>query len=266
MNAVPLQVSDLVLAATLLVLASGLSIALQLGIGRKLAVAAARMVCQLALVGLTLEKLFELASPGWTALAALIMIGFAGREISARQDRKLTGLWSYGLGTSCMLVAATLVTLFALRTQVEPDPWYDPRYALPLLGMVLGNTMTGISLGLSTLTSTLVRERRAVEARLMLGATRWEAVRGVAREALRSASMPIVNAMAASGLVSLPGMMTGQILAGAEPREAVKYQMLIMFLIVGGTALGSLAAVLGCIARLTDARHRLRLDRLKEPS
>ena len=74
--------------------------------------------------------------------------------------------------------------------------------------------------------------------------------------------MPIVNAMAATGLVSLPGMMTGQILAGVEPVEAAKYQILIMFLIAGGTTLGAVTAVMGGVWRLTDERHRLRLDRL----
>ena len=82
------------------------------------------------------------------------------------------------------------------------------------------------------------------------------------RAALRSAFMPIVNSMAATGLVALPGMMTGQILAGADPMEAVKYQILVMFLIAGGTCLGSVAAAYGGAWRLTDARHRLRLDRL----
>jgi putative ABC transport system permease protein len=74
--------------------------------------------------------------------------------------------------------------------------------------------------------------------------------------------MPIVNSMAATGVVSLPGMMTGQILGGVAPMEAVKYQILIMFLIAGGTGLGAAGAVMGGVFRLTDARHRLRLDRL----
>jgi putative ABC transport system permease protein len=74
--------------------------------------------------------------------------------------------------------------------------------------------------------------------------------------------MPIVNAMAATGLVALPGMMTGQILSGVDPTEAVKYQILIMFLIAGGTGFGALTAVLAAAARITDGRHRLRLDRL----
>jgi putative ABC transport system permease protein len=180
----------------------------------------------------------------------------------ARQERRLAGLWSYGLGTGCMLIAASLVTIFALTTQVRPEPWYNPRYALPLLGMILGNTMTGISLGLHTLTSGLLRERAAVEAQLMLGATRRQALLPQTRAALRSGLMPIVNSMAATGLVSLPGMMTGQILSGVAPAEAVKYQLLIMFLIAGGTGLGTTAAVLAGGWRLTDARHRLRLDRL----
>ena len=96
----------------------------------------------------------------------------------------------------------------------------------------------------------------------MLGATRWNAAAPVTREALRSALMPTINSMSATGLVSLPGMMTGQILGGVPPSEAVKYQILVMFLIAGGTGLGTVAAVLGGVFRLTDGRHRLRLDRI----
>ena len=96
----------------------------------------------------------------------------------------------------------------------------------------------------------------------MLGASRRAATAPVTREALRSALMPIINSMAATGVVSLPGMMTGQILGGVPPAEAVKYQILVMFLIAGGTGLGAVTAVLGGVYRLTDGRHRLRLDRL----
>ncbi len=262
MSYIALDGLDLALAALLVVLNGGLSLALQLGLTRQLTIATLRMIVQLLLVGLVLEVLFSLVSPLWTGLAALVMLLFAGREIMARQERRLTGFWAYGLGTSCMLVAATLVTLFALVVQVNPDPWYHPRYALPLLGMVLGNTMTGIALGLHTLTTGLTRDRAAVEARLALGATRYEAVLPVSRAAMRTALMPIINSMAATGLVALPGMMTGQILAGVDPVDAVKYQILVMFLIAGGTGLGATSAVMAGGHRLTDARHRLRRDRL----
>lgn len=262
MSYIRLEILDLGLAALLVLLNGGLSLVLDLGVGRRLLLAALRMVVQLLLVGLVLEALFGTVSPWLTGAVALMMVLFAGREILARQDRKLTGWWSYGMGTGAMLLAAMVVTVFALTTQIRPDPWFDPRYAIPLLGMVLGNTMTGISLGLNTLANDLSAGRSAVEARLALGHDRRTATLSQVRQALRAALMPTINAMAATGLVWLPGMMTGQILAGIAPVEAVKYQILVMFLIAGGTGLGAVAAVMGGVWRLTDHRHRLRLDRL----
>lgn len=263
MTYIRLDLLDILIAGGLVLANGALSMALGLGIARKMVIAAARMVIQLLLVGLVLTWLFSTMSPWLTLGIALVMALFAGREILARQDRRLTGWWAYGLGTGCMLLAAGVVTVFALTTQLRPDPWYDPRYAIPLLGMVLGNTMTGIALGLNTLSGSLRLRRSAVEARLALGDDRKQAMAPLVRHALSTALTPIVNSMAATGLVALPGMMTGQILGGFEPVEAVKYQILVMFLIAGGTGLGAVAAVLGGARRLTDARHRVRLDRLE---
>lgn len=262
MNYIRLDLMDMGLAA-LLVLGNGaLSVALGLGIARKLAIASVRMVVQLLLVGVVLTWLFSTMSPWLTLGIALVMVLFAGHEISARQDRRLIGWWGYGLGTGCMLIAAGVVTVFALTTQLRPDPWYDPRYAIPLLGMVLGNTMTGIALGMNTLTANVRQRKGAIEARLALGDDRRKAMAPVVRQALSTALTPIINTMGATGVVSLPGMMTGQILGGVEPVEAVKYQILILFLIAGGTGLGAVAAVLGGARRLTDGCQRIRLDRL----
>lgn len=266
MTYIQLAYGDLILPALLVVMDGALSIVLRLKLERQLAIAALRMVLQLVLVGYVLTFLFAAVSPLWTALAAFIMVLFASREIVARQKRRLPGTLSYSLGAGCTLLAAGTVTMFALLTELRPDPWYHPRYALPLLGMILGNAMTGISLGLDVLTNGLVREKAAVEACLALGGTRYQAMLPVIRDALRSGFMPIINGMAAIGLVSLPGMMTGQILAGVEPVDAAKYQLLIMFLIAGGTGLGTLAAVLGGAKLLTDNRHRLRLDRIEAES
>lgn len=262
MTYIQLAYGDLMLPALLVVMDGALSLVLQLKLERQLAMATIRMVLQLVLVGYVLTFLFAALSPFWTALAAFIMVLFASREIVVRQKRSLLGFWKYGLGAGSTLLAAGTVTIFSLVTELHPEPWYHPRYALPLLGMILGNTMTGISLGLDVLTNGLVRERVGVEACLALGGTRYQALLPVLRDALRSGFMPIMNSMAAIGLVSLPGMMTGQILAGIEPIEAVQYQLLIMFLIAGGTGLGTLAAVMGGGRLLTDNRHRLRLDRI----
>ncbi len=130
--------------------------------------------------------------------------------------------------------------------------------------MFLGNTMTGIAVGLDRLLRSIARDRSAIESRLAPCHTTKEAMSVVLRNAIRSGLIPIINSMSAIGLVSIPGMMTGQILAGIEPMEAVKYQLLIMFLIAGGTTFGVLGAVLACGWRLTDNRHRLRLDRLSQ--
>jgi putative ABC transport system permease protein len=254
---------DLAFASALLVFDAGLSLLLRLGMTRSLIIAALRMVAQLLLLALVLESLFSLASPWLTGAAALFMILFAGREIAGRQERALAGLWSWGLGGGSIFIAAASVSLFSLTTQVNPDPWWDPRYALPLLGMILGNTMNGVSLGLNSLTSRAYRERSAIEAQLSLGATRWQAFNPITRSAIRSGLISIVNSMAAAGVVSIPGMMTGQLLAGVPPLDAARYQILIMMLIAGATALGTLVAVFGAAYRLSDDRHRLRLDRLR---
>lgn len=253
---------DLALGAVFLAINAGLSMALQLGLARQLLFAALRMVVQLLMIGLVLKAVFAAGSPWITALLAGLMVCFAGREIWARQQRRLSGPWGITLGASAMMFAASLVTIIALTGQIQPDPWWSPQFALPLFGMILGNTMTGVSLGLDTLHSLLDRERRAIEAQLLLGRTRLTALLPVLRRALHSGFTPIINSMAATGVVSLPGMMTGQILSGIDPQEAVKYQLLIMFLIGGATGLGVLGAVLGSAWRLTDTRHRLRLDRL----
>src|SRR5689334_23147502 len=160
---------DLALASVLVLIDAGLSIVFGLKIHRSLLVAAIRMAVQLTLIGLVLTALFSLVSPLWTGIAVLAMILLAGQEVMQRQDRRLAGWWSFGLGTGCMMMASVLVTVFALLTALRPNPWYDPRYAIPLLGMILGNCMTGIALGLNTLTTSLILRRASVEARLMLG-------------------------------------------------------------------------------------------------
>ncbi|MCB1899435.1 ABC transporter permease [Cognatazoarcus halotolerans] len=257
---------QLALAAALVVALAVCTLLARLDIGKTLLVAALRTVVQLSLIGLVLEALFSVAALPWIALMALVMLLMAGREVTARQKRRLGGGWAFGIGTLSMFVSAFSVTVLTLIVIIGPEPWYAPQYAIPLLGMMLGNTMTGIAVGLDRLTDTVWRQRALIENRLMLG-QRWQVAIGDARrDAMRSGMIPIINSMAAAGIVSLPGMMTGQILAGTSPSLAVKYQILIMFTITVGTGFGTLAAVLTASRRLFDERERLRLDRLIAPS
>jgi putative ABC transport system permease protein len=180
----------------------------------------------------------------------------------ARQRHRLRGFWGYGTGTLSMFLSSFSITTLALMVLLKPAPWYDPQYSIPLLGMLLGNTMTGIAVALDNLTRQTLDKAGQIEARLALGQDAGQAIADIQREALRSGLIPIVNAMTTAGIVSLPGMMTGQILAGSPPMEAAKYQLLILFLIAAGTGLGSMAAVLLGSKRLFDVRSRLRRDRL----
>ena len=259
---ISLGYSDLAIGALLILLDAALSLYLRLGLARQILVAGLRMVVQLGLMGMVLTTLFATVSPLYTSVAIVVMLGFAGYEIAGRQDRPLSGIWNWGLGVGSMTLSTCLVTALALTTALRPDPWYDPHYAIPLLGMILGNTMTGVALGLNVLTTGAVTGRSGIEAQLMLGATRLQALAPMVRRSLRTALMPIINTMAATGVVSLPGMMTGQILGGVPPVEAVKYQVLILCLVAGAIGIGAGAAVLIAARRLTDHRHRLRLDRL----
>lgn len=264
MNTVPLTYGDLLIASLLVLLNALLSMALSLGLARRILVSGLRAAVQLSLVGLVLKAVFAAASPWLVLLVAAVMILAATHEVSGRQDTGLGRAWSYGIGGGTLTVAASAVTLLALTTHLKPTPWYDPRYVVPLLGIVLGGVMSGVSLGLNMLTTQAGQERGAIEAQLALGADRFTALGPCIRRSLRSALIPITNQMTAAGIVTLPGMMTGQILAGMDPGEAVKYQILILFLLCGATGLASCAAVYLCAWRLTDRRHRLRLDRLAD--
>jgi putative ABC transport system permease protein len=255
---------DLAIAAILVLALALLSARLQADVSRQLLIAAARTAIQLTLIGLVLKTLFANVHLVWVTLMALFMLLVAGREVMARQKRRFRGWWGYALGTVSMFLSSFTVAVFALVVILGDTPWYTPQYAIPLLGMLLGNTMNGIAIAMDRLTTTAWEQREIIEARLMLGQSWDEAISAIRQQAIRSGLIPIINAMAAAGVVSLPGMMTGQILAGAPPVEAVKYQILIMFLITVGTGLGTLGAVTIGSRRLFDARQRLCLDRLRE--
>ena len=255
---------DLVVAAALLLVNAGLSIALGLGLARSLLISGGRMILQLLLLALVLGFLFR-TNNLWLTLASMAaMAAFAGVEVMGRQKASPGRVWTGLVGSSAILFSGWLVVLPALVLMMNDGPWYSTRVALPMFGMVAGQAMTGASLAMNSLAQSAIRDARVIEAQLALGATRTEALRPALAEAVRTGLMPTVNAMAAIGLVRIPGMMTGQLLAGAGTMDAARYQMFLMFLISGATGLAVLATCLAMLNRISDPRHRLRLDRLKQ--
>ncbi len=259
---IELNALDLSIAAVLVLMLGGLSAYMQLGVTRQLYIAALRTTVQLLLIGLVLKMLFASSSLLFIIFIAMVMISVAGFEILSRQKRKLKPALGFGISTGSLFVSSFVVTLLCLVVVIEADPWYSPQYAIPLLGMLLDNTMTGIALGMDRLLQTAWQQRPAIEQRLMLGEEACVAIGDIRKEAMRAGMIPIINSMAAAGLVSLPGMMTGQILAGAPPVEAVKYQILIMFMISAGTGFGVISVLMLISRRLFDERERLCFRRL----
>lgn len=264
MDTISLSAFDLAWAAVLILVLAVITLRVDSRLGRSTIVAALRTCIQLLLVGMVLEWVFSVARFAWVMGISVLMLSVAGWEVMVRQERRFEGWWGYGLGTFSMFLSSFVVTVLGLALIISPHPWYEPRYAIPLLGMILGNTMTGVALSLNELTKMAVQERGKIEARLMLGHSPQEAMSDIRRQSIHNGLIPIINAMAAAGIVSLPGMMTGQILAGNPPVEAVKYQILIMFMIALGSGFGSIAAVILGSRHLFDERHRLRIDRLKQ--
>ena len=136
-------------------------------------------------------------------------------------------------------------------------PWYKPQYFIPLLGMTLGNSLTGVSIAIDSLLTAVAGQRAVIEMELSHGASAWEAALGPLRAAARLGMTPTINAMMVVGIVSLPGMMTGQILAGNSPLAAVKYQIVVMFMLAAASAVSCITIVLLAYRRLFNDRQQL---------
>ncbi|MEG3349477.1 MULTISPECIES: ABC transporter permease [Novacetimonas] len=262
MSPIVLTTADLLVAVALIVTGAALSFFLSLGLHRLLLVSAVRMAAQLALVGSVLLFVFGHASVWLTVGLLTCMFCAATYEAGARQHDRLGSGWHFGIAGAATVTGTLIVALIGLRTALQPHPWYVARTAIPLTGLLLGNVMNATSLSMNTLLSAITRERQAIEARIILGATRAQAMNGLIRQAARTALLPTLNQMAAAGIITMPGIMTGQILAGMNPLDASRYQVLLMSLIVSGNLIGATVAAYLTVWRLTDNRGRLRLERL----
>lgn len=258
MNVIALGPIDLAVASTLVLVAGGLSLALGLGLERRLLWAAVRTVVQLTLLGYVLTWVFGVDGPFVVLVMAAVMTLAAARAAVRRPSRRYRG--AFGHAFAALLTTGLVTTAVVTQVVVGVEPWYRPQYVIPLLGMVFGNSLTGIALCLDHLLTSLDEDREQIELALAMGATAEEASQDALREALRRGLIPIINAMSVAGLVSLPGMMTGQILAGSPPLTAVAYQVVVMFMIAAGTALGSMMAALMVRRRLFNDRHQLRVE------
>ena len=259
-----LSAAELLIASLLVMLLAGISITQQLDLARPLVIAATRAFVQLLIVGHVLNQVFQLQSLPWILAIIGFMLLVAAHEVMTRQNRPLLGWWGFGTGALSLFISTLFVMLITLTSIIEIQPWYHPQYLIPIVGMLLGNTITGIAISLDRLFEDTWNQRAIIESRLSLGHSSRQAISSIKKNAIRVGLIPLFNAMAVAGIVSLPGMMTGQMLAGVMPLEAAKYQILIFFLITASTGLGAWGASTLACYRLFDERQHLRLDRLRD--
>lgn len=199
-------------------------------------IATTRMTIQLTIMGYILMYIFK--NPSWwlTLITLSVMIGFAIYNALKRVKSELSKELKQLMAASMIigyLVTASVFMLLVLQVR----PWFNPQYFIPISGMIIGNAMTGIALGANRLCANMRDHREQIENSLMLGATPKMASHEDVNDAFDSAILPTMNNMMTMGIVSLPGMMTGQMLSGIFPLTAIKYQIGIMLAILGCTAI-----------------------------
>jgi putative ABC transport system permease protein len=226
---------DLAWAGGLMLIAVGISHWQKLGLAQRLVIGAIRTVVQLMLVGYALVYIFALDRWYLVGVALLCMLLVATRAAVNRQFRaSRTLLMITGVA---MLLASGLTLLYISTLVVRVTPWYNPQYLIPLFGMIIGSAMNAAAIAAERLASEMAARTAEIEASLALGATAQQASQQPVRQALRAALMPTVNGLMVVGIVTLPGMMTGQILAGASPLIAIRYQIVVAFMQAAAVAI-----------------------------
>lgn len=220
-------------ALGLMALALGISIWQKLGLVGTLALATVRTVIQLLAVGLFLSVVFALKSPGLVLLVLVVMLTVAALTARNRISKDIPRLlpWLWG----AIFTSAAITITYVTTTVIRPEIWYEPRYLIPLTGIVFGNAMNAASIAGDRLVQTLQNSRVEIETHLSLGATPDQAISRYRKESIKAGLIPTVNSMMVVGLVTLPGIITGQLLSGIDPFVAALYQMLIMFMLAFST-------------------------------
>ncbi|MBT62204.1 MAG: ABC transporter permease [Puniceicoccaceae bacterium] len=246
---------SLLLYYTMLLIPLAIFHSLGLGLTRSLLWAIVRMTVQLFLVGLYLEFLFSTNSLWLNLMWLLVMLTVANFRILGDggiglRRFVLPCLWA--LGATTLTVAGVMI--FSL---IRPDPWYDARYLIPIVGMILGNCLRGNILSVQHFYAGISKDVDIYRQRLTMGATRFEALRPWLAAAMNNACRQHLATMATVGIVALPGMMTGQILGGAMPMVAIKYQLAIMIAIFVSLSLGAYLNLWLTIPRAFDCMGNL---------
>ncbi len=247
---------DMSLVGILFFLILILSIRERINVEKQLMVGSLRSIFQLMMIGYIIEYIFHIDRWFIILMTLSFMVLVATQVAVARQKKKTKGL--YGL-MGISIFAGTFITTFIVTFIVlKIDPWHNPLYLLPLAGMILGNSMNGGAMAGERFYSELYTGLDEVETLLILGHDFKFACDKAKREAVKAAMIPTLNSMMTVGLVALPGMMTGQILAGANPVVATKYQIIVMLMIASTVIITSVIFVNLSMQRYFTKRQQIK--------
>ena len=219
-----------------------------------LIVASIRMTVQLVLAGLILTYIFENPHPMFTALYILLMTGFAIHMVLQR-NKGINGKFKLIAGAS-LAVSGVAILCFFIMVVVGVN-MFNPQYTIPISGMIMGNAMTGVSLGLKTFHENVRGQRAQIDALLNMGVTPQKILTPFVNSAIATALLPTLNSMLGLGIISLPGMMTGQILSGTMPMTAILYQIAIMISISAVVCLAVFCALFFGYRTLYNERSQM---------
>ena len=243
-----------------LIAATALLALFRLGQVGAIAVATTRLVGQMMLLAVVLGGIVAADSAALVLGVAVVMLAVAAHAAGSRQPGASSrGRWAIRVEAFVgMVVGSAIVMAVSTRLALHVAPWYDPRTVLPMLGMILGNTVSAVGLAAERFDADLRADRDLVEARLSLGATSRQAAAPALRSAVAAGLTPILNNMSLAGIVAIPGMTTGQLLAGADVGTAIRYQVLLYLGIAANVAVGVLILLAFRFRRHFTADHQLR--------
>lgn len=253
--------TQLIFGISLVLANAVLSFMLNLGIWKTLLWSTLRGGIQLAILGWILLWLFAQTSSLPLIGVGVLMLLVACRAVVARCKHRYSGIYLTSLLS--LFLSAVVTVGVGLKIVAGAQAWYQPSVALPLVGMVLGNSLNAISLGLNRFLEDLFRDQGLIETKLALGATRMEAARATIRSAIETGLVPMLNLMTVVGVVSLPGTMTGLLVSGTDPMTAIKFQFLIIILVMTCSLFATVLAVYWSFYRLFNKNHQLQLHELK---
>lgn len=241
MDYIEISYLQLLLALAFILSSAVLSLIYKLGLEKDLLIGGLRAAIQLTALGYILNILFSIDMFIAVMAVFLFMVFFATTIIKKQVGAQIIGFFGSTLLSN--IIAYSFVSIFVTAFIIEAKPWWKAQYFLPLGGMVIGNSMTALSLCLERYFDEFKTKKSLIEMMTSLGATKAEASHFIFKKALKTGMIPSINSLMGVGVVFIPGMMSGQVLAGVNPIEAVKYQIVVMFMIVASTAISCFLAL-----------------------